>query len=300
MTARKTIAPAVSKVHAPNLRSSLARGYIRERVRRNPPEKIGRRERQRRKKTPTLAVSKDWKKVEIEFSGGPLIVRVPPDCAVLAMAKAEVLPDPAAAIRTAYERPIAGPTLAEIVRSKKKPAASLRAAITVSDITRPSLIAAAGNPGASPRNPAQARPAPEKHPHHRRTGTHRASTAAEKMAMFGRQVVSAFKILDHDCADASSMVSIGRTEAARKSGSTVYSKSRPEDRHRADRKPLHAGASGGRKAVCPGLVDLKTIHKFHSPNSWKIPKRQTSSWKATPAMKRPAACPDVAWTSPSP
>ena len=27
-----------------------------------------------------------------------------------------------------------------------------------------------------------------------------------------------------------------------------------------------AGASGGRKAVCPGLVDLRTIQKFHSPD----------------------------------
>jgi hypothetical protein len=32
-----------------------------------------------------------------------------------------------------------------------------------------------------------------------------------------------------------------------------------------------AGASGGRKAVCPGLVDLRTIQKFHSPEFLESP-----------------------------
>ena len=32
-----------------------------------------------------------------------------------------------------------------------------------------------------------------------------------------------------------------------------------------------AGASGGRKAVCPGLVDQRTIQKFHGPGFLESP-----------------------------
>ena len=263
MTARKTTASAVSKGTSP--KPSIGHSpavIIRERVRRNLIPGRG------------PGPLPPWRKVEIEFSGGPLIVRVPPDCAVLAMAMAEVLPDPAAAVRAAYARPIAGPTLSELVRSKKKPAASLRAAITVSDITRP-----------VPYRGRQGILAPLLETLLGRglrreniriivgTGTHRASTAAEKLTMFGREVVSAFKILDHDCADASSLVSIGRTVGGTEVRvNRVFQEADLKIATGLTESHFMAGASGGRKAVCPGLVDLKTIQKFHSPEFLENPK----------------------------
>ena len=81
--------------------------------------------------------TKGWKKVEVEFTGGPLVVSVPPDCVELTMAKAEVLQDPGMEIRRALDHPCAGPTLEEAVRKKGKDAGRLKVAVTVSDITRP-------------------------------------------------------------------------------------------------------------------------------------------------------------------
>jgi nickel-dependent lactate racemase len=97
------------------------------------------------------------------------------------------------------------------------------------------------------------------------TGMHRASTREEHLRMFGENVVNNYAISDHDCQDAKNL------ELLRKrswSGSRV----------RLNKKYVRAGFrivtglvephfmagfSGGRKAICPGLVDLQTIQKFH-------------------------------------
>jgi len=214
-----------------------------------------------------------WKKIEIEFSGGPLGVFVPPDCAVLAMARADVPADPAAAVRAAYALPVAGPKLEEIVRAKGKSPATLRAAITVSDITRP--VPYQGPQGILAPLLAELLRLGLRREHIRLivgTGTHRANTPAEKNVLFGRGVVSAYEILDHDCADAANLVSIGRTA----SGTEVrvnraFFEADLKIATGLTESHFMAGASGGRKAVCPGLVDLRTIQKFHSPEFLENP-----------------------------
>ncbi len=224
-------------------------------------------------KTAPPARPKGWIRIAVEFSGGPLNVHVPRDAVELAMAKAEVLSDPAAAVRAAYERPVAGRRLADIVRGNGTSASSLRAAITVSDITRP--VPYRGRQGILAPLLETLRSLGLRRENIRLivgTGTHRPSTAPEKIAMFGREIVSAYKILDHDCTDAASLVSIGRTD-----GGTEVRVNRAF--YEADLKiatgltesHFMAGASGGRKAVCPGLVDLRTIQKFHSPEFLENP-----------------------------
>src|SRR4030067_3643027 len=70
--------------------------------------------------------TKGWKKVKVEFTGGPLVVSVPPDCVQLTMKKAEVLKNPAKEIQRALDQPCGGPTLEEIIRSKGKEAGQLK------------------------------------------------------------------------------------------------------------------------------------------------------------------------------
>ncbi len=211
--------------------------------------------------------TKGWKKVNVEFTGGPLVISVPPDCTELTMKKAEVLKDPAKAIQKAIDQPCGGPPLDEIIGGKGKEAAQLKVAITISDITRP--VPYQGKKGIlTPLlNRLQSLGV-------RReniliivgTGTHRASTPKEKLEMLGKEIVSAYEIQDHDCEDSSILVSVGKTPT----GTQVFLN---KFFHEADVKiatgltesHFMAGASGGRKAVCPGLVDLRTIQKFHSP-----------------------------------
>ncbi len=217
--------------------------------------------------------SRGWKKVKVEFTGGPLAISVPPDCVELTMKKAEALKNPAKEIQKAIDQPCAGPTLEEIVRGKGKDAERLIVAITVSDITRP--VPYQGKAGILPPllKKLQALGIPRQNIRIIvGTGTHRASTSREKIEMLGKEVVSSYKVLDHDCENESILVSVGQTPT----GTSVYLN---RLFHEADLKiatgltesHFMAGASGGRKAVCPGLVDLRTIQKFHSPEFLESP-----------------------------
>jgi lactate racemase len=210
---------------------------------------------------------KGWKKVKVEFTGGPLVISVPPQCVELTMKKAEALKNVPQAIAKALAEPLGGITLERIVKGKNKPAGQLQVAVTISDITRPvpykgkngfilPLLKKLLSLGVSRQN-IQIIVG---------TGTHRASTADEKIAMLGKEVVAAYDVVDHNCEDPSSLVYVGKTPT----GTEVFLNQRFQG---ADIKiatgltesHFMAGASGGRKAVCPGLVDLRTIQKFHSP-----------------------------------
>jgi nickel-dependent lactate racemase len=217
--------------------------------------------------------TKSWKKVKVEFTGGPLVILVPPDCVDLTMKKAEVLKNPSKEVPKALDHPCAGPPLGEIVRGKGKDVDRLNVAITISDITRPvpyqgkngilqPLLMKLHSLGIRRENILIIVG----------TGTHRSSTAEEKVEMLGKEVVSAYEVLDHNCEDESILVSVGQTPT----GTHVYLN---RLFHQADIKiatgltesHFMAGASGGRKAVCPGLVDLRTIQKFHSPGFLESP-----------------------------
>jgi nickel-dependent lactate racemase len=218
--------------------------------------------------------TRGWKKVKIDFTGGPLRISVPADCVELQMKKAAILRNPAREIEEAIHKPCAGPTLEEIIQSKAKPAKELTVAITVSDITRPvpyrgksgilpPLLKALQDQGIEKKNIAIIVG----------TGTHRASTAAEKIEMLGQKVAQSYKVLDHDAEDRDSLICLGKTAT----GTEVFLN---RNYCAADVKiatgltesHFMAGVSGGRKAICPGLADLRTIQRFHSPEFLEAPQ----------------------------
>lgn len=97
------------------------------------------------------------------------------------------------------------------------------------------------------------------------TGMHRASIQSERLSMFGDFVVNNFRIIDHDCENEDELEKL---DGLSWSGSEVKL-----NRHyvRAGFRIITglvephfmAGFSGGRKAICPGLVSLDSIRKFH-------------------------------------
>ncbi|MDX9821448.1 MAG: nickel-dependent lactate racemase [Syntrophales bacterium] len=208
-----------------------------------------------------------WKKVEVEYGKSHLEISVPPDCRVLTMKEMPAIADPPAAIRAALAKPISSPPLVEIVRRKAKRPEDVAVAITVSDITRPvpykgtngimtpvlQELAAAGIRRSNITIVVG-------------TGMHRPSTDQEKLDMLGEEVCRDYRIVDHDCEDLASLAYVGKT----RSGGDVHVNA---VFHRADLRiatglvesHFMAGVSGGRKSICPGLVDRRTIQKFHSP-----------------------------------
>jgi len=234
---------------------------------------------------------KGWRKVQVEFTGGPLVISVPPDCVELTMEKAEVLKNPSKDIEKAIERPIGGRGFGEIIRSKGKSAGDLRVAITVSDITRP--VPYRGRNGILPPllKKLQAQGVQKQNILIIvGTGTHRASTSQEKVDMLGKEIVSSYVIQDHDCEDRASLVYVGKTPT----GTEVFLN---KNFYEADLKiatgltesHFMAGASGGRKAICPGLVDQRTIQKFHGPGFLESPLATNLAFEGNPCHEESLA-----------
>lgn len=173
--------------------------------------------------------------------------------------------------RDAIERTLASPsgslTIEKIIEKKRRPPSELTASIAVSDITRP--VPYKGETGIL--NPLLRRIADSGIRKQNikiivGNGTHRPSTSAEKTEMFGDDIAAEFQIVDHDCSDHGCLTYIGKTRGE----TNVYVNS---DFFAADVKIVTglveshfmAGVSGGRKGVCPALVDQRTIEKFHGP-----------------------------------
>ena len=217
--------------------------------------------------------TKGWKKVSVEFGRNVLEISVPPDCVELSMKEVPVLPNPQGAIEEAFVNPINSPPLEGIIRRKGKPAEKMSVAITVSDITRP--VPYKGETGILPPLLRRLESSGIKKENIKiivATGMHRASTHEEKVEMYEEEVVEQFTILDHDCENNDLLESIGKTQR----GTNVYVN---RDFYFADLKiatglvesHFMTGISGGRKSICPGLVDVKTIQKFHGPQYLEDP-----------------------------
>ncbi len=232
-----------------------------------------------------------WKEITVEYGREILPVRVPADCDILSMKEIPILDDPRAAFEDALSHPIGCPPLEEIIRSKGKPAAALKAAVTVSDITRPvpyreengmlrpllNRLETAGIPKSNIAIIVG-------------NGMHRPSTPAEWVEMFGDQIVRDYPVINHDCEDLASLTFVGKSTT----GGDVFVNSAFS---RADLKiatglvesHFMAGLSGGRKAVCPGLVDKRTIEKFHSPAFLESPLAQNLILEGNPCHEESLA-----------
>jgi len=200
----------------------------------------------------------------LEFGNQTLRLQLPGQTDVLTLPHDPALPDPAAAIRQALAQPRGTPPLAELARRKKTALPDPRAVIVVSDNTRPvpykgpagillpviDILRAAGVARIEILVA---------------TGTHRPLADAELRALLPAEVFDGkIAVTNHVCTDAAQLRQIGRTPR----GTRVAVNTRYLD---ADIKILTglvephfmAGASGGPKSICPGLVGEEVTHVFH-------------------------------------
>lgn len=209
----------------------------------------------------------DWKEIPVEYGPETISVRVPPDCAIVTMKEMPVLADPTEALEAALSKPIGSLPLEEIIKAKGKSPLDLVAAVTVSDITRP--VPYKGEKGMLRPLLSRLERAGIRRGNIKiivGNGMHSPGTPAEHREMFGEEIMEAYRIVDHDCQDRENLTFVGKSAT----GGDVF-----VNRHffAADLRiatglvesHFMAGFSGGRKSVCPGLVDKRTIEKFHSP-----------------------------------
>lgn len=169
------------------------------------------------------------------------------------------LADPVGALRAAIRAPVAagstaGPRLADLGRRGRT------VAISVCDITR-----------AQPRREmltALFEEMPDVDPKDVTilvaTGTHRSNTDAELEGMLGREILSRYRVVNHDSRDAGSLARVGTTTT----GAPIFINRAflsADVRITTGFVEPHffAGFSGGPKMVAPGLAGLETVMTLH-------------------------------------
>lgn len=213
----------------------------------------------------TQCDTQGWQPLSVPFGQDHLEIQVPAGCVSLRMAGPPQQALSPAEIEEALRQPIGSEPLETILRSRQKPANELTVCVTVSDITRP--VPYQGKQGILPILLGIIEAAGVRREHICiliGNGMHRASTLEERVTMYGQDVVDQYRIVDHDCDDLEAQVLAAQTSK----GTEVYLN---KVFHEADVKIVTglveshfmAGASGGRKGVCPALVNTRTLHKFH-------------------------------------
>jgi len=213
--------------------------------------------------------------VTIPFYSGKAEIQLPVEADVLQMTGAIPLADPKTVIEQALENPINCSSLRSIIKKKKESKESPKVVIVISDNTRP--VPYKGESGIL--MPIIRVLLSENIPVEDililvATGTHRGLTAAELRTMLDSEVFEmGIPIINHDCKDTEHLIHLGVTSRR----TQIYIDSYYID---ADIKILTglveshfmAGASGGRKSVCPGLIGEAGTFIFHGPEMLDHPK----------------------------
>ncbi len=203
-------------------------------------------------------------KIEIPFESGPVEAELPEGTNILRMGRHAPPTDPGAAVRAALAAPIGSDPLIAIARRKLRPGA--RACIVVSDKTRPvpyrgpgglllPIVETLHSAGYASRDITILVAC----------GMHTGMSREELVRMLGPEPFDmGIEIVNHDCKDEDCLVHIGRTLR----GTEALVNRRYIE---ADLKILTglveshfmAGASGGRKSICPGLLGEEGTRVFH-------------------------------------
>jgi nickel-dependent lactate racemase len=93
------------------------------------------------------------------------------------------------------------------------------------------------------------------------TGMHRPSTPAERDAMLGPDLQRRCRVVDHEADRAEQMVRVCDDPPV--SVNRIYAETKLKIVTGLIEPHFMAGYSGGRKGICPGLVDLETVQRFH-------------------------------------
>ncbi|GHB95076.1 nickel-dependent lactate racemase [Cerasicoccus arenae] len=202
----------------------------------------------------------------LPFGPSNIELTFPNEVDILTMGTPVALENPIQCVQEALNDSIGSPGLDEIIKHKLLLNADPSAVIVISDNTRP--VPYTGESGIL-------WPIVERLLQHKvraeeiivlvATGMHRGLTDAEITNMIDARVLAAgVKVINHDCQEDEWLTHLGQTER----GSEIYINQRYLG---ADIKILTglveshfmAGASGGRKSICPGLIGEASTFVFH-------------------------------------
>lgn len=209
----------------------------------------------------------DWKFIQLEYGEDTLNLKVPPFCDILQRKEIPPLQNPTQAIEDALSRPIGSSPLEKIIASRGKSASRISVAITVSDNTRPVPYSSEREDGILLpllRRLEKAGIRDENITIIVGTGTHLPTSREWKEKAFGKPITEKYRILDHDSIS-SSLVSIEKVGGTEVRINRQFMQADIRIGTSLVEPHFMAGASGGRKAICPGLINIQATHIFHGP-----------------------------------
>ncbi len=195
------------------------------------------------------------RQVRLAYGSHGLLVDLPSSVTVIAPRPRAAASDPAATLRQALAQPVAGPPLHDLVRPGQ------RVAISVCDVTRPQpralMLGALMDVLDGIVRPADVVVLIA-------SGTHRASSADERLAMLGPDVLATWRVEDHDARDPGHLVDLGMVGDVPVRLAREWVEADVRITTGFVEPHFFAGFSGGPKMVAPGLAGLETTLELHN------------------------------------
>jgi len=197
----------------------------------------------------------DGKIVRMLYGSEGMELRVPASTRVLQGQDVRPINDAEKAVVHAMNKPIGSPGLMDLLASKKPKSV----AITISDMTRPVPNSEFLPPMVDLLNKAGVNDS--QIVIIIGTGMHRPSSRKECESLVGREILERIEVIDHKADRADSLVKASDEPPVRVCRRFAEADFRIVTGYIEPH--FMAGFSGGRKGVCPALVDLQTIQRFH-------------------------------------
>ncbi len=214
------------------------------------------------------------KTVRMLYGRTGMELHLPGSAVVLEGQEPAPLRNPQAAVAAALANPIGSAPLRELLACK----APRSVVITISDITRPvpnreflPVLVQTLNDAGIPDDRIVIIIG---------TGMHRASSADERRRLVGGEILSRLEVIDHRADAPETLVQVSDDPPVRVCRRFVDADFRIVTGYIEPH--FMAGFSGGRKGVCPALVDLETVQRFHGYATLADPRADTGTLTGNP------------------
>ena len=230
-------------------------------------------------------------KTWIRYGRGRLDITVPDGSRIIQSPEVEPAADPAGEVVKALGRPIGSKKLGELALGLSEGA---RVVLVISDITRPVPNQLLLEPLL--RELTAAGVQSEQITILVATGMHRPSTNEEKIELVGERIARSYRMVDHRANERQTLTGLN---AKTPHGQQVWVN---KEYFEAELKiitgfiepHMMAGYSGGRKSICPGLVNLETIQQFHGPDLLENPNTRAGVLAGNPCHQEALAVAEAA------
>jgi lactate racemase len=197
-------------------------------------------------------------KIRMDYGRDGLEIEVPDSADVLQMSDAPALEQVELRLAEVLTRPIGTPSLRQLAKGRKN------ACITISDITRPVPNATILPPML--RVLEEEGIAREDITILVGTGLHRPNEGEELVQLVGAEIADSYRIVNHMARDKETLTYLGETSCGAPIWiDTLYVEADLKIATSLIEPHLMAGFSGGRKAICPGLMGVDTMRVLHGP-----------------------------------